>query len=220
MITFSGFFSASLYLSPSRFEVCFFGVLLVIYEFTTCLTMASAIILFACSYKSYDCVRIAYAIFHTQTLKHSHWLGRTLLFTNTQRHWDSDWVLEGNNHFFFFACSCSFCLDLNCSFANIKGKSFPLWSSCLFFGVSKSSKSVLFAINLLRHVNRVKWSIPGEKFVWMLEGLFPSTNGFSYGSKWFEFLGYHAWRKISSVAGIERRSTHNQISQRRGKKNF
>lgn len=30
--------------------------------------MASAIILFACSYKSYDCVRIAYAIFHTQAL--------------------------------------------------------------------------------------------------------------------------------------------------------
>lgn len=94
-------------------------------------------------------------------------------------------VYEANNHFLLYFWIVRLPIS--------KEKRF-LWRFLL--GVCKSSKSVLFAFNLLRHVNRVKWSIPREKLVgeW-LKGLFPSTNGFHTEVKMIRIPGISCVKK-------------------------
>lgn len=110
VITFWVFRSHTLTLSLSlalsfwsgAFGVCFTGYM----NFITCLTMASAIILFACSYKSYDCVRISYAIF-----PHANTHTNTFLFTQIHKDTANDWEEEKNHFLLFSFFVCLFLLN-------------------------------------------------------------------------------------------------------------
>lgn len=125
---------------------------------------------------------------YTQTQIHTH-SARTLLFTNTQRHCESNWVCKKKIITFY----CFFFVSRFELFACQYQRKNASFGIVMVF--VKVRKVFCLRFNLLRHVNRVKWSIPRVELVWMVERVIPKYKWFSYGSKMIRILGISCVKK-------------------------